>query len=552
MSFFSHVGGGEVERICDLCGIRRAMRRLRSVGKYYVCEKHPGYVTREALDRTPYISVGAPEGVTDAKGFEPRDTFEAGEAEIFSFLTNDYTIAFDAYSLVHASLPVRTTSTVGTALSAGATAIYLYDLINEAMRPLRWIEAARTRLKGCADWLMANMAAGPEIAGTTDDQWQWGGYLQSGSYFPGTDTSAAGIALLRAYQTFGKSRYLDGARACAWFLRTAQCGDLLVSGRSTADVAGNSPKHWGMWATAISSAGAFTHTFTAGDLQGMEFLHLFQSIAGDEVIGSSTVTATFASSRSAKVSTAIQEVKAFWTTPQWSIDDGAFIQGLSTETPRDNFSSFPGGRGSWRFRDASPTSSTVGTTVTGPSFAIGISAFYAVDGATSFVTGLFDWLVSFESSSVYELPSTTSGRVVSGYDERTIWDGQRGTYDSTLAVALVLTVRAGSPLAYVKRNGSPVYELYCTGLLASLYSSRQLAAFKSFKEALSIPRPRTVDGDGTLYLGILGRCGLSFQPWTSVASFPSRPTNRAASAALAARLGAVYRKEPKAFMGRGL
>src|SRR5687767_8074997 len=127
MSAFSHVGGEDIERICDVCGVRRAMRRLRTVGVYKVCEKHPGWVPPEQLERLPIILVGSPQPVKNARPFEGRDTFEEVEGELFNFVSRDSAVGDEDFNRNNcAQGPPSTTGSIRAVAWQG---VYLYSLI---------------------------------------------------------------------------------------------------------------------------------------------------------------------------------------------------------------------------------------------------------------------------------------------------------------------------------------------------------------------------------------------------------------------------------------
>ena len=533
---------GSYTRVCDVCG-RLRPPPFRQVDGLHICDMHPGFVPRSLLEKIQYREI-VPEPIPHPKPNAPRDTHEAAEAEILMLAAY---APDDVFDVTAGPMPA---SAPDTFQAAAWAAIYLYHLIVEDQRPGHWITFATSLLRSLATWLYENQHAGPAGAGgRTSDDIRWGSYnrgtVQQEDFYV-EDSGAAGLALLRAYQLLGDSRYLDGARACAWFVRSMQCGDLLVSRPSSTDSAGSSVKHWGMWSHRFVLAAAydFDHRYYPSDLVCLEFLHLFKTVAGDETIGSVTPDGNYTGSRAAAVSTCIAEARAFWESAVWSVDDGAAIKGLSTATPREYFDSYPAnkgaftGRGSWQYQDG-PLAT--GTLITGASWAMGIRAFHSIDGASATVTGLFDWLMGFTSNSTYELPED--------YDARLLWGGAKGEYDPKVALSTLLLVRDGTPLAAVTKNGSSFYDLTTTGLLAALYATRQAATFKATKSALNDRRPRSREGTDNdnampLYLGQLGYCGLSYQPFTDAS------LNRKKSVTRASQVGLVYRQSPKAFMGR--
>lgn len=526
---------GSYTRVCDVCA-RLRPPPWRVIDGLHICDMHEDYVPRAMLDKLPYREI-IPKPIPNAKPYQPRDTHEAAEAEVLRLM--EYAPADTLVATVSAPLPGA--NSVQSAAWAG---IYLHALIVEDKRPPHWISRAESLLRELADWLYTSQYAGPGAATVrTDDDLRWGSYnrgtvLAESLYVE--DSAAAGIALLRAYQIFGASKYLDAARACAWFVRTCQCGDKVTNHPSSTDAAGSFTFHWGMWThrIALTSAYDFDHRYYPSDLIGLEFLALYESIVGDETIGSSGTNAVVSASRAAAVSTCIAEARAFWTTEIPSIDDGGTIAGFSTATPREFFDSYPSskgpftGRGSWQYQDG-PLSS--GTLITSASWAMGIRAFHALDGATDAVTAKFDWLMTFTDGGTYALPTN--------YDDRVLWGDTLGDFDPKVALTTLLGVVGGN------LNGSGLYDLTTVGLLAPLWATRQPAAFKALKSKLNDPQPRSRegtdrDGEQAMYLAPLGRCGLSYQPYTSAALAREQSVPRAA------QVGLVYRQAPKAFMGR--
>ena len=238
-----YIPSDDYGRVCDVCGRLRPGRSFRTVDNVWICDRHPTYVPRQALERVPYLSLGAPSAIPSAKPWNPIDTYEVSEAQVLN--------------LIAANAPADNLDVTNGAGAPGASTVqaaawsvlYLSDLITEAKRPVRWMSLARTVVGILADFLYLGQKAGPGTTGTSADL-QWGAYNRgtggAEDYYT-EDSGAAGLALLRASQLLGKTRYLAGARACAWFLRSAQCGDKLTSRPSSTDSAGASAKHFGAW-----------------------------------------------------------------------------------------------------------------------------------------------------------------------------------------------------------------------------------------------------------------------------------------------------------------
>jgi hypothetical protein len=542
------------KRTCDICGATREMKAnvFRSVAGRYVCNWHPHYIPSETLDKLPMQTFKV-RPIKGAKPFAPRDTYETAEREIFDFVTNNYTA--DYVDITNgAGVAVNTTNNGRGVRGAGWAGIYLYELISEAKRPVAWVNQAKTKLKEIADWLLTRMVGGPHKAGYTSGDVQWGGFDRQdasgpdGEYMP-RDSGAAGLALLRAYQVHGTSSYLEGARACAWFIRGAQCGDKMTIRFSSSDSGGTARIHHGMWPTLWSVAGGgtslqSTHYYEPGCLIALEFLQAFKDVVGDETIGSSDIAGFFNSSRAALVSTAIAEAKTFWTTGPFDATRAAVTNGLSSTTPFEAFNSYPAatkvyftGTGSWEYQDGSQAA---GTRLIALEWAIGLRGLRA---AGADVTALFDWLMGFSSNATHELPADDDPSELRNYTDKTLWSGVKGTYDPKVALATLLRVRESG--AAVTKNDTATLDFAAVGALAALYSSRQQAKFATLKAELNEPRRRAYNLQPSLYLGAMGNSGLSFQPWTDVSLIRWRVVQYAAMA------GLIYRQAPQAFMARG-
>lgn len=549
---------GEYGRICDVCASFRPSSQLRQVDDQWVCVKHPGYVSRRALEERPLVGTGGPEPVENAKPWQGRDIYEAAELDVFNLISRDMSPGDALWDVSYG--PPRGSAILTSAFDTAWAAIYLYELIAEAQRPLRWVAAAKTRLQALVEWLLARQVGGPRstVSQSANNGIAYGGFdvnlaVTGVGSFTVLDGASAGIAFLRAYQVFGTDAYYQAALRCADFVRTMQCGDLLATVFSSADAAGTQRRHFGahtaQMATTVLNAATMNHTYYTSGLVALEFMALLKEAAGDLTIGYSGTISTMPFSRAATLSTCIAEALAFWTDGVYDSVRLETITGLSTTTPREYFSAYRagGGTGAWAFYDGS---ASTGTTVTSLGLALAIRALSAA-GSTAFADSLFDWLMTFTSNTAYELPATTTNRMVSGYDERYLYAGVAGTYNPKTAPAMELKVRAGSPLAATATNGSSLYDLAAAGLLAEFYSERQRAWFTDLKWQLTTPRPRGRQGalpnDGNyLPLGILGCCGLSWQPYTDAV------LSRQASVFRAAMTGLIWRQAPTAFGGRGL
>ncbi len=559
------------QRTCDKCGAQRRSDEMREITGRWICNWHDHYVAPETLDKLP-IRTFRIKAFKGAKPLSPRDTYEKAENEVITFLLDNFARQPTVDAIQYPRLATPGPAPAGTVfdnpgpvevstgvMGAGWTAIYLYELIAEDARPRKTINQATAALKAIADWLLTRIFAYPGRPGSsTSASLEWGGFECNGATsgllrFNLLASVAGGLALLRAYQVFGTPAYLDAARAAIWFVRSMQCGGMLTTGFSSSNSAGTTRIQWGTFAAYVlnvSGTRSMKHQFFPWSLLALEFYDAFRSAIGDEVIGSSDTATTFALSRETTISAAIDEAKAFWETPAMDALAGLPVQGFSSATPREFFYSWPvsgGGNGSWNFTDGT---SAVGTTITGWNYAAGLRGLRAVDGDSSFVTGLFDWLMTFTSNTLTELPATPPGRS-RGYSDRTLYATGKGTADPTAAMLEKLQVRATGTLATTKINATTGgYDLGAGGLIAGLFAARQAAGFKALKDNFNTPRDKARDGleDGIhLYLPVLGKCGLSFQPQPNPAADATIRTDVYA----AAQAGLVYRETPVAFNGRG-
>ncbi len=548
-SGFTTRGRIDPKRVCDLCGAYRSSSTMRTITGRTVCNWHDHFVARETLDKQPVKTFGV-RPYKNAKPLAPRDTYERAEWEILNFLADGY--RYNQYT-VHDSVqpvPSGNAQTSYGVESAGWTCIYLYELIAEGLRPARMIEFARSTLRTVADFLVTRQYAGPHSGNAaTSANPAWGGWatVDTTSY-PSTCSmttrhcAAAGLGLLRAYQILGDARYLNCARAAAWMMRTAQSAGKWVYFTSV-DAGGTSPLSLGSWVRTISvDTGGGTLVsddwYSPGELVALEFLVAYRDAIGDETIGTSTTGTFYTAAPAATVSTCINEAVSFWENGYRDIN--GVTNGFSISTPFEAFAAFPTNTCEWRYSDGVPAS---GTYASADTWARGLRGLRAAVGDSAQVTGIFDWLMGFSSNPAHALPDE--------YNDKFLYAPlyTNGEYDPKFALADELQLRSAAGGTAVTMSGTAVrqaYNLGCTGLLADLYSLRQQASFKSFKDALNQPRHHTVGRgeDGRYhYLGKAGRCGFSLQS--------TQKNGRFYVPVLAAQVGLAYRAAPKAFLGVG-
>lgn len=542
-------------RTCDKCGAKRPGSAFRVISKRWICNWHDHYIASEELEKVP-IQTFPVKPFKDAKPFEPRDTFERAEWEIFNYVTTYYRTDFDTigdYFIRRGDI----SNTFGSRGVYGAawTCIYLYELIVENRRPAAMVALARTKLREIADWLLTRQWGAPHLGSvaTYGAEMGWGGYAQSGAQLVTTDMTFtslhsiyAGMAMLRAYQIHGDSRYLESARATAWFVRTAQsCGKGAAFFTST-DIGMTNRMEIPGIVSSLEYAGGlvfFSCQFPLSGAIGLEFLYLYGTIAGDEVIGSSDIAGQYSVSRAATVSTALTEMLSFYKVGAADFTRNQVLTGLSSTTPFLQYEARPSFNGEWNYT----TTADGERAISGAGFALALRGVRAVEGSSAFVTTIFDWLMTFGSNSTNQFAPETPLRMESGTSVKDKQAGIKGTYDPTFSLASNLSVLSSSGAAVKYESISAIQVFQTVGLLAPLWASRQPAQFKELKQVLNEPRQWTKRGDQDgrhFFLGPMGRSGLNLQPRNNATT----GFNIVADAAMT---GLIYRHDPRAFMGVG-
>jgi hypothetical protein len=535
-------------RTCDRCGAKRPGNAFRVISKRWICNWHDHYVASEELEKIP-IQTFPVKPFKDAKPFEPRDTYERAEWEILNYVTGSYRTDFDTianYSIVKGNV----NGSFGSSGVFGAawTCIYLYELIAENRRPATMITIARAKLREIADWLLTRQWGAPHLGsvGTYGAEMGWGGYSQFGEQLVTTDMTFtsihsiyAGMAMLRAYQIHGDSRYLESARATAWFVRTTQSSGKHALFFTSSDVGGADRMEIPGVVSALVYTGGFSAQSSAYSLAGgigLEFLFLYGTIVGDEVIGSSDTAGAYSISRAATVSAALAEMLAFYKTGVMDFVRNGVYTGLSSTTPFLQYSARPDLAGTWTYTTTVDGESAV----SGVGFALALRGVRAVEGDTAFVTTIFDWLMTFGSNPANQFAAETPLRMESGTSVKDKQASIKGTYDPTLSWATSLSVFNNVGAAVKYEALSTIHAFQTVGLLAGLWSTRQPAQFRELKQALNEPRSWTERGDQDgrhFFLGPMGRSGLNLQPRnTATTGF-----NIVGEAAIT---GLIYRQDP--------
>jgi len=270
MSYYvtGYIPAGDYGRMCDVCGRRRPGSKFKQVDGVWICDLngyHNGYVPEGVLNRVPYVHTKGPQAIKDAKPFNPHDTFEAVEADLFNFLVGRS--PKDEYNVTASAEGGSATDSVR---SAAWSALYLYDIIAENRRPVRWVTLAKAKLRELADFLLTYQLGSAHVdsditatIGTTGaNDLEYGGFVTLvtgsaadiiGSVYS-EDVGVGGLALLRAYQVLGDAKYRDGYLAALKCLRRMQCGGKLNTRYATTSLTGEARLHTGMWSHKLDIA----------------------------------------------------------------------------------------------------------------------------------------------------------------------------------------------------------------------------------------------------------------------------------------------------------
>lgn len=526
---------GTFLRSCDTCGVRfRANELVRGSDGHFRCRRWCAEITQLDRDRIAAASdrrreaPAPPYGVPYVFG----DAYEQ-EGVLFNFLANMPVVdpswpggqrlgaapGTVMRSLGHAQVTPGSYS----AISAGETMRYLYQLIVENQRPTSWITRARIKLRELADWILSRQIGfGVSPLSTKSTNVQYGG-TSTGTFpnsYVSADLGCLGLAQVCAYLIFGDAKYLASARGFANILTNLQQGGLLTSGFSSSDAAGTIPVTYGTWTRyANPAATVFDHVYQADSLICLDFLNMLYAITGDEMQGAdTTLSGQYTQAPQQLLSTSIANARAFWQVGAFDSVLGQTITGLSTTTPRENFNSYPfnknwtgfpyfsAGTGSWEFSDGG---ASTGTLITGQYIALALRSLYDYEGLSATVTGIWSWLMGFSSNPAYQ-PTTTS----LGPDTPTLL-GVSGTYNPKLSLSTLLQVRTTGG-ATAAMNGSSFYDWRCAGYMAPIQRSQDPASLDLAKDFLTkgvttYPEDFCGGTNGTDYTMMQGESGLGGQ-----------------------------------------
>lgn len=466
----------DYRRACDICGGAAWFSEMKYIGQNrWACDVDAPGLTAEQISR--HNARVRPLVVKPHKHPKLRaeiPDYKITEALFFRLVCDNALTA----SLVG---PTGAIATASTGLSVAQCGLYLGELILEAERPTSWIDQAKTKLRACADALIAlqyGSPTGPSPSETITSV-LYGAVVTATGFCQAHGNTLAGLAFLRAYRIFGETKYLDAADRTGHFLRTLQYPEA-----STAFSGGGGYRRCFM-AYMTTAKGSVVSRFT-GDALAMWFLAELRTIRGGAAVyGCTTAGGDWTSPPAASLATMLSDARSFYVEGYlsgWSTAPSSGTYGLlaplSSATPRHQydtstslFSLLADGGGG-----GSPQTSISASSVGG--FALGLRGLYEYEGYSSTVAGIFEWLMSFTSN-----PNLEPAANATPYSIAT---SQLGVYDPTVTLATLLRVQDEAG-AVIKTNGpltttvgAPTLSIPTGAWLAPLYvaSGRDTAALK--------------------------------------------------------------------------
>lgn len=538
MAWLNSSKTGDYIRVCDVCGERWLRSKLKKRFGKLECPRHNKERPRQELDRInaaarPVILPATP----DRNGGISDPSYQYEEASLFHYLVNQpytYHDRLNIYTASHYDRTKKIATTLGAGgfllirpsgefnvaidgkegpgpghpseafgedygESAAECARYCRDIIIENQRPVTWITSAKRKLREMADWLLERQfgsAQGLDALyrnSTTADMYY--GFATdmevpsnfTGSLSPSTYLCAQqGLTLIWAYECLGDTKYLLGARRCAWPLRRLQCGDKLTSNFSQHPTGVR--KHFGAFAQAFNVTMAaptlinsFTHTFRFIDIIAMEFCNKLKTLDADSTYGDAAAAGSFASATSATLSTMISECRTFWTD---GAPDGLTATSntapLTSSAIRHRYTTSPTGNGTW----TNLTSGGGPSSLTYPTVDVcaGLRSFFNVDGFGAVVEAAHSYIGTTENNPAQQL--TYAGGIGAEVGQTKTY-----TFDGRIGVS--------SSINTSHQNGNDFYATMSFGLLADLTARVYPDTFRNLKRILSEPSMRW-----TLYNGI--------------------------------------------------
>lgn len=577
---------GAFLRACDVCGIRfRSTELVRGEDGFWRCTFSCVEVPPITRDKIIAQSQRRKEAPPPPHGipYDIKDTYEA-ESRIFNFVCEspvpDSSVAggvrlgappFDTIQ-VNLGAGNRPVSSLGTAVSAGETIRYLYNIIVENRRPSRWITVAKAKMRELADWIIANQIGfGVTTSATQANNWAWGSFWQSGQFVITISNAMAGVGLVYAYRILGDLKYLTSAQAMASCVRNCQArGTANAINFVSSDSGGTVPLYTGGLEDRFSIPGGSllgSHKFFLSGVSVLEFLSELYKTSGDGLYGApGAIANAFSGGVQVALSQMIADLRAFWSVGAFDQSTGTTYTGLSASSPREFFNAynsanatFGNGTGSWEFQDGG---AATGTLVTSSGYSHALRALYGYEGYSAQVSSVWTWLMGFATNPAYVM---AAGSLASDYATQTSTfaanppsppSGQGNSvapgYNPKLALSTLLLVRdSTNNYAAIAQNGSSLYDWSTTGDMAPIQAAQDGGSLRKAKDTLTATyyrlRPENIT-DGSYvtadWLLLRGQSGLAFQMQQA-----DQGARIQWSSSVASAIGNVFRYQPQSWTG---
>jgi hypothetical protein len=481
-------------RACDICGHLWHKSDLTRIGPLqWACPDDVDGLT--ALQIARHNANARPLRVLPVrhgKGMTDIATFQSAEASLFQLIVKQapaQVFLAEGGSIGDpVSSAASTTTLPGYDLSrcAGFSALYLANIALENERPFKWITEATTAATALADQMLAQQfgsSFAPALYGTFPNKTHYGAF-----YLPPpaknlsnavinldvVGNSACLLALVAVYRLTGATKYRDGARLAATFLRRAQClgsYNEAIVGYSQTNAGARLPQ--GPFADTIvydlnaSQANNSGATFHPGALIGAWAMQSLLAVDGDKTYGDVPAAlpgTDFIQPTAALLSQSIQQALTWWlTTGAFDGNTLTTYAGFSVAAPRSHYISsvFPSvGAGIW-------SSGSPG--IVSADWALGLRATWEVEAASQRFLALYNFLRGMTPNPANAVPTT--------WNRDQIAQSLRGVYNPNLCLATQFS--AGS-----EATGFG-YDWQTVGILSAAQAALGLASLQTAKATMS-------------------------------------------------------------------
>lgn len=569
---------GTFLKCCSICGMRyRANELRRGEDGFWRCVAYCIEVPSITRDKIATMSSKRKEAPPPPHGtpFDRANAY-ANEAIVFNFLCEqpikdanwpggfrygappyDYFDVTNGGIGAAAPFPQTDSVTPGSVgysvMCAGETCRYLYNIINDNKRPLRWIAVAKAKLRELVDWLITKQRGfGTAPTSTKTNDGLWGGIInQAGAgLYMAAGNASAGLAMLYAFRVLGDAKYLVSTKASASFLRNMQATPVGA-------YIGSLPAY-------VISIASPTSAYYPTALLALEFWNELLTTSGDALYGSDGTPAGFAVIPQQLLSQCIADLRGFWRTGIRDSVLGTVVNGLSSTTLCEYLE-----HSTDRWQRVDGPLSPSGSLVTSQSIALALRSLYAYEGYSTQVADVWVYLMALGSNATYQSPVNTLatdytcaiGTNSANPPAPPTGQGNIIAPSFSPKIALSMFVNALTATNAVDYRWQAITALdRCTydwttfGLMAAIQSAKDQGNFRKAKDAAVTTRYRMpttfVDLPVEETVLLRGSSGLAFQlSQYDDADGSGVPSNRLASATAAAMIGHAFRYAPQGYTG---